>query len=196
MIEPLAVAVHAVRRADIKLGETVLILGAGAIGLLITAVCRLAGAADIIVVDFAADRLAAAKAYGATCTVCPPEDNTAAAVASVTGGKGVDKSFECVGREATFTDAIMNLKKNGLATVVGIFEQPHITVDASHFVTHEIKVQGAQSYCWDFPIALELAPRIDLKRLITHEFPLAELDKAFETCFDRAAGAIKVILKP
>ena len=196
LIEPMSVAMHAVRRANVKIGEKVLIIGAGAIGLLICAICHICGAGEIIVVDYVKKRLEVAKEYGATHTCCPLEDNLEAIIKDTTNGKGVDKSFECVGRESTFNQALDYLKKNGLATIVGIFEEPNIKVDASKFITKEIKVQGSQSYCWDFPISIMFADKINLKKLITHEFKLADLNKAFDTCFDKESGAIKVILKP
>ena len=196
LIEPLSVATHAVRRADVRLGETVLVIGAGAIGMLIAAVCRRSGAGEVIIADHSDQRLAVAKELGATITVNSCREDLEQAVARMTGGKGVDKSFECVGLEATFLQAMMTLRRSGTATIVGIFEHPDIRIPASRFVTHEIKVQGAQGYCWDFPIALKLARDIDLNRLVTHTFPLNDLQKALETCLDRTAGSIKVILKP
>ncbi len=196
LIEPLAVATHAVRRADIKLGETVAVIGAGAIGLLVTALCRQCGASDIVVCDASAERLKAAVDFGATETVLVPSDNIVDFIAKYTDGRGVDKSFECVGRDETFVQAMTVLKKNGLATIIGIFEQPQISIPAARFITHEIRVQGAQGYCFDFPVALKASENIDLKRLITHEFPLDELQQALEACLDRNSGAIKVIVKP
>ena len=77
--------------------------------------------------------------------------------------------------------AMMALRKNGLATIVGIFEQPQITIPATRFITHEIRVQGSQGYCWDFPVALEMSKYIDLEKLITHQFPLEDLQQALET---------------
>lgn len=197
LIEPLSVAVHAVRRAEIKLGESVLVIGGGAIGILIAAVCKKNGAADVVVVDFSDKRLVLAKELGATDSVNPSAgDSVENAIERVTNGKGFDKTFECVGLESTFLQAMMSLKKNGLATIVGIFEKPDITIPASRFVTHEIKIQGAQGYCWDFPIAIKISQQLDIEKLITHTFPLDELQKAIETSFDSAAGAVKVILKP
>lgn len=196
LIEPLSVATHAVRRADIKLGETVLVIGAGAIGMLVAAICKQCGAKDVIITDFSDARLAAAKELGATVTINTGNEDLTQKLDEITNGKGVDKSFECVGREETFHQAILSLRRNGLATIIGIFENPNINIPASRFVTHEIRVQGAQGYCWDFPIAIELAKSINLQRLITHTFPLSQLQQALETCFDRNAGSIKVLLKP
>lgn len=196
LIEPLSVATHAVRRGDIKLGETVLVIGAGAIGMLIAAICKKSGAAEVIIADFSDERLAAAKDLGATITINSGKTNLEEEIRRITNGKGVDKSFECVGVEATFLQAMMTLKKNGLATIIGIFENPQINIPASRFVTHEIKIQGAQGYCWDFPIALKVARELDLERLITHHFSLDEIQNALETCLDRNSGSIKVLLHP
>ena len=196
LIEPLSVATHAVRRADIRLGETVLIIGAGAIGMMVAAMCRRSGAAEVIIADFSDQRLEMAKQVGATVTVNSGKEDLEQAVARLTHGKGVDKSFECVGRESCFLQAIMTLKRNGTATIIGIYEKPQIQIPASRFVTHEIHVQGAQGYCWDFPIALQMTREIDLQQLVTHVFPLEDLQRALETCLNRSENSIKVILKP
>jgi 2-desacetyl-2-hydroxyethyl bacteriochlorophyllide A dehydrogenase len=197
LIEPLSVATHAVRRADIKLGEKVLVIGAGAIGILVTAMCRINGAAEILVCDYSSSRLAMAKEFGATGTVNPKEgQELEQAVKELSGGTGMDKTFECVGRESTFIQAMTSLRRNGLATIVGIFEEPEIKINAMRFINYEIRVQGSQGYCWDFPIALQMSKRFDLEKLVTHVFPLEELQKALETCFNPAAESIKVILQP
>ena len=196
LVEPLSVATHAVRRADIRLGETVLVIGAGAIGMLIAAICRKSGAGEVIIADFSDERLAVAGELGATIAINSGRTNLEEEINRLTSGKGVDKSFECVGLEATFLQAMMCLRRNGLATIIGIFEKPDINIPASRFVTHEIRVQGAQGYCWDFPIALKIARELELERLVTHHFPLEDLQKALETCLDRSAGSIKVLLHP
>jgi len=196
LIEPLSVATHAVRRAGIELGEKVLVIGAGAIGLRVAALCRRRGATEVAVVDFSPKRLAMALELGATTVVNPSVQSVEEAVKELTGGTGFDKSFECVGLEVTFNQAMMALRKNGLATIVGIFEQPLITIPATRFITHEIKVQGSQGYCWDFPVALEMSKSIDLEKLITHRFPLEELQQALETSIDRDSGSIKIVLHP
>lgn len=197
LIEPMSVATHAVRRADIKMGQSVLVIGAGAIGLLVAALCRKCGATEVIVSDHSAHRLDMAMQLGATATVNASQgqdlDET---IARLTGGRGVDHAFECVGLEVTFVQAMKALRKNGLATIIGIFENPNITIPAMRFITHEIRVQGAQGYCWDFPIAIRMAKEIDLSKLISHTFALDQLQTALETCFDRSANSIKVLVKP
>ncbi|NLI22820.1 MAG: alcohol dehydrogenase catalytic domain-containing protein [Clostridiales bacterium] len=197
LIEPLAVAVHAVRRADIRLGETVLVLGAGAIGLLVAALCRRSGASEVIVSDYAPFRLEMARELGATRTVNPGAgERLEDAVRDATGGKGADKILECVGRQETFVQAMTLLRKQGLATVVGIFEQTEITIPVMKLVNNEIRVQGSQGYCWDFPIALRMAEEIGIEKLITHRFPLTQLQQALTTALDRNHNTVKVVLKP
>lgn len=194
LIEPLSVATHAVRRADIRLGETVLIIGAGAIGMMVAAMCRRSGAARIIIADFSDARLKMALEVGATDAVNSGRVDLEEEVRRLTGGKGVDKSFECVGRESCFLQAIMTLKANGTCTVVGIYEKPMVTFPASRLVTHEIHIQGAQGYCWDFPIAIAAARDLPMEKFVTHTFPMPELQQALETALDPKSGSIKVVL--
>lgn len=194
LIEPLSVATHAVRRADIRLGETVLIIGAGAIGMMVAAMCRRSGAARIIIADFSDVRLDMALRVGATDAVNSGRVDLEEEVSRLTNGKGVDKSFECVGRESCFLQAIMTLKANGTCTVVGIYEKPMVTFPASRLVTHEIHIQGAQGYCWDFPIAIAAARDLPMDQFVTHTFPMSELQQALETALDPKSGSIKVVL--
>jgi len=101
LIEPLAVAVHAVKRAKIGLGDNVVIIGAGPIGILVGAVCKAAGAREIIVADIADVRLEMASAMGATRTINSLNESVVDVVRQVTGGRGIGRSFECAGNEKT-----------------------------------------------------------------------------------------------
>lgn len=196
LIEPLAVAVHAVKRAKIGLGDEVVIIGAGPIGILVAAVCKAAGAREIIVADIADVRLETAMAMGATRTVNSLREPLLEVIRQFTGGRGIGKSFECVGREETFIQAMSCLCKGGLATMLGIFEQPTIQIPATLFVSQEITVQGSQGYCWDFPTALGLTDTIGLEKIVSHVFPLTEVDKALKAALDPAEKAVKVVLRP
>ncbi len=196
LIEPLSVATHAVRRAQVGLGETVLIVGAGAIGMMAGAICRRCGAAQVIIADLSDQRLEAALGLGATHAVNSGKQDLERELARLTGGKGVDKSFECVGREVCFNQAVTALKKNGTCTAVGIYEQPLVSFPAGRLITHEIHIQGAQGYCWDFPIAIAAARELPMERFVTHTFPLDQLQAALETALDPASGSIKVVVRP
>lgn len=196
LIEPLSVATHAVRRADIRLGETVLIIGAGAIGLMTAAMCRRSGASEVVVADLSDRRLELAGQVGATVCVNSGREDLLQTVTRLTHGKGVDKSFECVGRESCFCQAVEALRRSGTATIVGIYEKPQVQFAATRLVAHEIRIQGAQGYCWDFPIAMAAARDIPLEKFITHVFPLEELQRALDVALDAGSGSVKVLLKP
>jgi len=196
LIEPLSVAVHAVRRAGIGLGDKVAVIGAGPIGLLVTAVCRQAGAAEILVSDIAEARLEKAMQMGATMIVDAREGSIVEAARASSGGRGVERSFECVGSEESLEQSMRSLRKGGVATVVGIFEEPSVRVPATLFVSQEITVQGSQGYCWDFETALGLTTAIDLGSLISHVFDLSEVDRALKTALDPRMRPIKVVLRP
>ena len=196
MIEPLAVAVHAVRRAKIGVGDKVAIIGAGPIGLLVTAVCKAAGAEEIIISDISDTRLEIASLMGATRTLNSRKESVVEVVRERTGGRGVGKSFECVGSEGTFAQSMKCLCKGGVATIVGIFEQPTIQIPVTMFVSQEITVQGSQGYCWDFETALRLTNVIELDRLVSHKFPLADVDKALKTALTPEEKPVKIVLKP
>jgi len=196
LIEPLAVAVHAVKRAKIGLGDHVVIIGAGPIGILVGAVCKAAGAQEIMVADIADVRLDMALAMGATKTINSLHESVVDAVHRWTGGRGIGRSFECVGNEKTFEQAMRCLCKGGIATMIGIFEQPIIQIPATLFVSQEITVQGAQGYCWDFETAVALTNVIDLSKLVSHVFPLDEIDRALKVASSREEKPVKVVLKP
>jgi 2-desacetyl-2-hydroxyethyl bacteriochlorophyllide A dehydrogenase len=196
LIEPLAVAVHAVKRAKIGVGDHVAIIGAGPIGILVAAVCKTAGAEEIIISDIADVRLETASAMGATRAINSAKESVLDVVGQLTGGRGIGRSFECVGSEETFGQGMRCLCKGGIATIVGIFETPTIEIPVTLFVSREITVQGAQGYCWDFETALGLTNRIDLNRLISHVFPLADVDKAMKTASNPEEKPVKVVLKP
>ncbi len=198
LIEPLAVAVHAVRRADVRLGDQVAIFGAGPIGLLTLAVSKAAGAAQVCMVDIRQDRLAVAAALGATEVVDARLEDPVEYIRQASGGIGASHSFEAVGAQGTLVSALKVLRKGGTATLIGIFENPQVGLEAPIFVQREIGLLGSSGYCWDFPTAIGLVRRraVNLAPLITHRLPLADVDRAFAAAVDREKLAVKVILEP
>jgi 2-desacetyl-2-hydroxyethyl bacteriochlorophyllide A dehydrogenase len=198
LIEPLAVAVHAVRQADIQPGHAVAIFGVGAIGLLVLQVARAAGAGPIFVIDVHEFRLAMARQLSAAVTFNNQEGDPLAQIQALTNSLGVDRAFEVVGLEKTLLQTIGSLRKGGKAVVLGIFEEPQVTLPANIFVQREITLTGSQGYNWDFQTALELAAsgRVDLKTLITHQLPLVDLPQAFELIYTPPRETMKIVLTP
>jgi L-iditol 2-dehydrogenase len=167
-IEPLAVAVWAVERAQVQPGHRVLITGAGPIGLLVSQVAAAEGAAEIVVTDVNDDRLAVATKFGATRTV-----NTAATPLDLTN---MDRLIECSGSTKALADGIQTLAPAARATVVG---QARPTVDGiplGFLQRYEIDLVTAFRYAHAFPTAIELASSgaVDLRSLITSTYPLEQ----------------------
>lgn len=149
-----------------------------------------------MVADYAVHRLEKALELGATMVVNLAERDLYVAAVEICAGEGMDKTFECVGLEKTFNQAMMTLRKNGLATIVGIFEEPEILIPASRFITHEIRVQGSQGYCRDFPVVLELSKDLKLRTLISQEFKFENMQETLETCLNPQARPVKVVMRP
>jgi len=167
-IEPLAVAVWAVERAQIHHGHRVLITGAGPIGLLVAQVAAARGAAEIVMTDVNDDRLAVASKFGATRSI-----NTATTTLKL---KGMDRLIECSGNTRALADGIQTLAPGTRATVVG---QAKPTVDGiplGFLQRYEIDLVTAFRYANAFPAAIELAATgvVDLPAIITATYPLEE----------------------
>jgi len=197
LIEPLAVAVHAVKKAGIQFGHTAAIFGAGPIGLLILMLTKLSGAGETFVVDVNDFRLEKAKDLGASEAINGSRQDSVEHIFDRTGQLGVDRVFEAVGIETTLVQSLKVLKKGGTAIVVGLFEDQEIRIPANIFVQKGITLRGSLGYCWDFQVALKLVEGGDLKlgELITHTLPLSELQQAFKLLLDPQSQAIKVVIR-
>ena len=196
LIEPLAVAVHAVRLANLNIAETVAVFGAGAIGLLILQVARAVGVGDVFITDIRDVRLETALGFGASGVFNSTKCDVVDEILSQTDGTGVSHAFEAVGLETTLTQSLQSLQKGGQAVLVGLFEAESIRIPANLFVQKEITLTGSQGYHWDFQRAIELVRRgnIDLEKMITHQFQLDQTQKAFETLIDQSQNAVKVVI--
>ncbi|HSB04637.1 MAG TPA: alcohol dehydrogenase catalytic domain-containing protein [Thermodesulfobacteriota bacterium] len=197
MVEPLSVAIHAVKKGNLRFGQSIAIFGAGAIGLLVLVLSRLSGAGEVFVVDVQGHRLRKAKELGAFETYDNSKEGAVERIFEETSRLGVDRSFEAVGLEGTLLQSLKVLRKGGVAILVGIFENPEVRIPANIFVQREISLMGSQGYCWDFQTALKMLERgqVKLKGFITHVLPLSSLQEALELLMDPEQGAIKVIIK-
>ena len=120
MCEPTASAVHAVRLSQMRLGDTVVVLGAGPIGLLCMQAARAAGASKVIVSEPALVRAEAARKLGAYAVVNPIEEDAVERVVELTDGRGPDVVFECAGAKGTLDQALNMVRRNGQVVLVAI----------------------------------------------------------------------------
>lgn len=200
MCEPLAVGVHAVTRANIRLGQTVLVTGSGPIGLMSLMAAKAAGAGTVIVTDIAAERLKMAKECGADFTIDSKQvADVVAEIKNLTGGVGVDSTIECSGAEVAVKTAIHGTKSGGSIVLVGMGGTTS-TVPLVDACIREITITGVFRYanCYPKAIALISSGKVNVKPLITHHYDFKESITAFTTAKDGAdkdkKSAVKVII--
>ena len=197
LVEPLACAVRAVSLAAVTVGGRVLILGAGPIGLLALTVARRAGAATIAISDVNPARLTVARAWGATHTINPREDDLAAIIGEATGGLGCDAAIDAVGLPLTRQQAIGAVRVGGRVIFLGLHEDA-TTVPANTIVRSEITIQG--SFCYtqtNFTTALRLLQTglVPAAASWLTIRTLEEADASFAQLIDAPADLTKIVLR-
>jgi L-iditol 2-dehydrogenase len=197
MLEAVAVALHAVKLAEVAGGETALVIGAGMIGLLVMQAAKVAGCSRVWVADVDATRLKMAADLGADETLNGADVDVRGEVARLTGERGVDVVFEAVGRQETVADAIECVRKGGTVTLVGNIAA-QVTVPLQRVVTRQIRLQGSCASAGEYPEAMELVAsgRIKVTPMISAVAPLGDGPEWFERLYAREPGLMKVVLDP
>ena len=194
LIEPLAVAAHDVRLADVKPGDQVVVLGGGPIGMLVALVARHAGA-TVLVSEINPYRVELAARLGLDA-VNPSDIDLVDLVLQRTAGVGADIVFEVSGSQAAATIMTDLLRTRGLAVVVAIFSHKP-KLDLFQFFWRELRLQGVRVYeSQDFTAAIELAASgaLPLDELITDIRPLSALKSGFED-MDSGGRVMKILLE-
>lgn len=190
MMEPLAVAYHAVKTAGDLKGKRVLIVGAGTIGLLALLCCRIAEPKEILVSDLSAERRELALKLGADAAVDPVTEAEKLA--------DVDVAFEAVGAGASVRSAMAALRIGGTAVWIGN-NKPMIELNMQQVVTRELKIRGSFLYDMeDFGTVVDLINQgtLDVSGLISREIPLEDAPAAFRQLAEDPGGLIKVVVNP
>lgn len=172
LIEPTAVTVQAVKESQIKIGDAVVVYGAGPIGLLTIIAAKAAGAATIIAVDISPERLQKALEVGATTVINSMEEDATAKILSL-HPYGVDVAYEAAGAQQTFTSALEAIKKGGQLMIIAAYAQP-VTLDVNSILTKEVTIKTSLAYRHIFPevIAMISSGRLDVKPVITRQIKL------------------------
>jgi L-iditol 2-dehydrogenase len=197
MIEPLSVAMHAVERAPPGPEDSVLVVGAGMIGLLIMQVLRARGCGTIVVCDLDDSRLKLAQRLGADVVVSPKRADVVATCLELSRGRGLDLAIEAVGRNSTVATAIRCLRKGGALTLVGNIESS-VNLPLQDVVTRELVLRGSCASSGEYPDCLEMLQRqrIDLDPLISAIAPLETGPEWMDRLYAAEAGLMKVVLLP
>ena len=197
MVEPAAVALHAVSHASIVPCDSAVVIGAGMIGLLIVQALRARGYQQIIAVDVEDARLELAKRVGADHALNANCDDVAAKVRGIVRGDGVNAAFEAVGTTATVQTAIACVCKGGAVVLIGNVS-PEVAFPLQRVVTREISVFGSCASSGEYVSALTMMAKgkIDVAPLISAVAPLQEGPAWFSRLHGREPGLMKVLLTP
>ncbi len=197
LIEALSVAVHAVSLTSISLEDTVLVVGAGMIGLLALQAAMLAGAGRVFVMDLDDTRLELAHTLGATGTLNSRNAGAISDLLALTGGRGADAVLECVGSSATVKLAVDAARKGGTVTLVGNIA-PTVELGLQSVVTRQIRLQGSCASSGEYPACISLMSRgaIRVEPLLSAVAPLEDGAAWFHRLYSREPGLLKVVLQP
>jgi 2-desacetyl-2-hydroxyethyl bacteriochlorophyllide A dehydrogenase len=192
VIEPLAVATHDVRRAEVKAGDAVLVLGGGPIGALIAMVCRHRGA-RVLVSELNPFRIEILRKL--RVDVAEPDQDLKALVNAWTGGDGADVVFEVTGNPAAVRVMTSLVRVWGTISMVAIHGES-VPVDLYRFFARELTLHGSRLYAredWVEAIALASGGAVSLAPLVTHSLPLTSLQHGMEEAL-RGGPVMKVLI--
>jgi L-iditol 2-dehydrogenase len=195
VVDPASIALHVARRGNIEAGDTVVVNGAGAIGLLAADAALICGAARVVVVG-RGYRLQKAAGLGFE-TVDTTAGDPVTAVRDLTGGLGADVVLECAGVPETLVWAMAMLRRGGRCAMVGIPTED-VALGMQALVLDELELVGSRASAGEMRRVLPFVAngRMRVGELITHRFSLADYEKALATFDDRSSGAIKIIVNP
>ncbi|XP_052796623.1 sorbitol dehydrogenase-like [Mya arenaria] len=197
-MEPLAVAVHDCRRGEVGAGKSVLILGAGTIGLLCMMTAKAMGATNVLIVDIIESRLKLAKELGATHTLLTTSRDLESIAKQIHDvmGEMPDVTLECSANNFCLRIAVAATVPSGCVVLVGYGEH-ECTFPIAEVVEKQIDLRPCFRYDrFCYPIAIDLIKygRLNVKPLITHRFPLKSTSAAMEKSASREPGVLKVLV--
>ncbi|MBI3971002.1 MAG: zinc-binding dehydrogenase [Chloroflexi bacterium] len=196
-VEPMQCCLAAERRAQVPLGATVLVTGAGPMGLLVLQIVRRRHGARVIVSEPSPVRRALALTLGAAHAVDPREGRVREVVMDVTRGQGVAAAFEAAGNTAALRDCLGAVGEGGTVVLIGVAPTAaQVTLDVYPFHRQNLRLVGSYGdrIGVGFAAATPWLAEVDLAPLISHRFALAELAHAFEVA-GRGEG-LKVVVRP
>ena len=197
LVEPLAVGMHAAKQGNVKLGDSVVILGSGTIGLVTLLACKAFGATDITVVDVIPKRLEYAKKLGATTVINATEVDVLAEIEKLTNKQGVDIVIETAGSAKTIAQTPYLIKNGGCIVLVGMAPQDIIEFNFAKIMAKEAEIKSVFRYRNIYPQAIKAIEKgiIDISGIITHEFSFDEVAKAFDFAINHKQEVVKAVIK-
>lgn len=197
-LDGLAVAVHATSRANVKLGDNVLIMGSGAIGLMILQVAKAYGATKVIATDIREKPLEVALKLGADEVINVRKESLVDEVLKLTNRLGANVVFDTVGTATTFTQGLKSLARAGRYVLLAVTKE-RVEVELTAFAGERVITTSANNLFPEYTTAVELmaSGKVKVKPFITHVFKLEEIHEAFNVTMNKEKyEAIKVVLVP
>lgn len=197
LIEPYACSMHAVQRANIQLGDVVVISGAGTLGLGMVGAVRLRGSAKLIALDLRPERLELAKKFGADIVMNPKEEDVVSKIKEMTGGYGADIYIEASGAAQSVVQGLQLIRKLGRFVEFSVFKDP-VTVDWSIISDRkELDLLGSHlgPYCYPLVIKGIQDGNLPTEGVVTHKLPLEKFQQGFEM-MKKGVNSLKVVLIP
>ncbi|MDA1188302.1 MAG: zinc-binding dehydrogenase [Chloroflexi bacterium] len=198
MAEPLAAAVHAVRRSGLKIGDPVAVFGAGPLGLFSAQVAKAAGASPVIVIEPAQGRRETAKKVGADVVLDPTKQDIEEELAKLTGGKGPQIVFECAGAKNTLHQAMDAVRFGGRVVLVALSWEPQPVVPVD-FITRDVELTTTFAHGtddWLIGFDLMAKGKVNTDALLAKDgiIPLEKIQDAFMR-LTKPTSDIKVVVK-
>lgn len=197
LIEPLSVGMHAAKQGGVTLGSSVVILGAGCIGLTALLAAKAFGALDITVVDVIQKRLDKALELGATRVIHAAEEDAVERIGLLTGGKGVDIVMETAGAVKTTQQTPYLVKRGGTVVLVGMPPQDIIEYNFAKLLSKEADIKTVFRYRNIYPQAIKAISEgiIDVSGIVTHEYAFDNIAEAFDVNMNRKNEVVKIVVK-
>ena len=197
LIEPYACSFHAIQRAQIQLGDFVVISGAGTLGLGMVGAARLAGPGKLVVLDLFDERLELARKFGADIVMNPRKVDVVAEVKKMTDGYGCDIYIEATGHPKSVEQGLSMIRKLGRFVEFSVFKDP-VTVDWSIISDRkELDVLGSHLGPYCYPLVIEgiASGKLPTEGVVTHKLPLEQFKEGFEMV-KSGSQSLKVVLIP
>ena len=199
LCEPAAVAVHAVRLSQLRLGDSVAIIGAGPIGLFTIQAARASGATSILVSEPSATRRAAAEALNADRVIDPTQDDPIKASEDMTGGVGVHVVFDCAGVKGTLDQAANMVRPRGQVVLIAVPWEP-LPLEPADWMARHINIQtifGHDPADWHTVLKLMQTRKIIVEPMLRESdfVPLENIQSAFESLYT-PGDQLQLVVRP
>lgn len=195
LISPLSTSIHAIKQADISIGDMVVIFGAGCSGLLTLQVAKRAGI-SVIVMDEDSERLHLSADLGADYVLSPLSNDAQELIMAITRNKGVKYIFECSGEIQNLTKAIDLVCKNGKIVMMEWTGNDIDQLPLTKIMANGISLIGLSTNCKYFPIAIELVNSglVNLNSIVSHDYKFSEIPHAFDELSKGGSDIVKAII--